>query len=598
MAAREEERRREEEMRNAAEREAAERRREEQEIAAAEAAEAARLKEAAERAAAQEKLLEEERRAAEEEADRVEREEEARARAEEERVQEEQKMVEARRAREEEASRRMEAERQATEGIEEEGTACAEAAQVASESDEIEEEVQVQLAAEEESADIEEEYRKELAATRIQAVERGRRQRRARKQALSEASAHQEAVASEVAMSPSPSAVQDAPDMPAEEVAADSAEETPGQARRRKIAARIARMPTAADVPSPAPEQPSPPAPETPQTPQTGEAGSQKKPRKLLKPLPAVTAPHNDPAVASEILTEKLGDPPDVWKIEWKDLEMKNRIGVGNFAQVYRGRLKREECAVKRFTHQSMSTKDFAAFAIEAAYLHRLRHPHICQLFGVCVEPGNLCIVTEFLPNGNLHTVLTRKRPGTTIEWRTRVQMGIDLASAVAFLHSQTPVVLHLDIKSPNLLVDEDMRLKLADFGLARAKTPEDEVAEKSTFQPGTVHWMAPELMTQGIKTEKTDVYAMGVVLWELWVMKTPYAGLKVNDIAIKVRGGARPVVPDDVEPTQADNGAFKALMEQCWHEDMTHRPSAAHVVEGLGAYLASFAPAKGYESD
>ena len=126
----------------------------------------------------------------------------------------------------------------------------------------------------------------------------------------------------------------------------------------------------------------------------------------------------------------------------------------------------------------------------------------------------------------------------------------------------------------------------------------EDEVAEKSTFQPGTVHWMAPELMTQGIKTEKTDVYAMGVVLWELWVMKTPYAGLKVNDIAIKVRGGARPVVPDDVEPTQADNGAFKALMEQCWHEDMTHRPSAAHVVEGLGAYLASFAPAKGYESD
>jgi hypothetical protein len=109
---------------------------------------------------------------------------------------------------------------------------------------------------------------------------------------------------------------------------------------------------------------------------------------------------------------------------------------------------------------------------------------------------------------------------------------------------------------------------------------------------------MAPELMSKGIKSEKTDVYAIGVVLWELWVMKTPYAGLKVNDIAIKVRGGARPVVPDNVEPTQIENELFKTLMEQCWHEDMTQRPSAARVQENLGAYIATLAPPKGYESD
>jgi hypothetical protein len=585
----------------------------EKESAAAEEALLKRVKEERtkreeeERAAAQKRLQEEETSAAEE-ADREKREGEAKA--EDERVQEEQQRAESRRVRKEEENMIIEAERRAKEEIKEEEQIRAESASVAEETSEFEEEDEVkeQVAeeesadveeeAEEESADVEEEYRNELAATKIQAVARGRRQRRERQQALLEASAREEAreeaAVSELTMSPLPAAV----DVPAEEQAAESVEETPEQARRRKIEARIARMPTAEEVPSPAREGPATPPPETPQTPQTGETASQKKPRKLLKPLPAVTAPHSDPAVASEILTELLGDPPGVWKIEWKDLEMKSRIGVGNFAQVYRGRLKREECAVKRFTHQSMSTKDFAAFATEASYLHRLRHPHICQLFGVCVEPGNLSIVTEFVPNGNLHTVLTRKSPGTTIDWRARVQMGIDLASAVAFLHSQTPAVLHLDIKSPNLLVDEDMRLKLADFGLARAKTPGDEVADKSTFQPGTVHWMAPELMTKGIKSEKTDVYAIGVVLWELWVMKTPYAGLKVNDIAIKVRGGARPVVPDIVEPTQIENELFKTLMEQCWHEDMTQRPSAARVQENLGAYIATLAPPKGYESD
>ena len=608
---------REESRKEAGRAEEEQRLKEEKERAAAEEAllkreeEERTKREEKERAAAQERLREEERRVAEE-ADRVKREKEARA--EEERVQQEQQRAEARRLRKEEENMRIEADRRAKEEMEEEERISTESARVAEETSEFEEvngegeeqvadeqSADVEEEAEEESADVEEEYRNELAATKIQAVARGRRQRRERQQALLEASAREEAreeaAVGEATMSPLLAAV-DAPDTPAEEQAAGSVEETPEQARRRKIEARIARMPTAEEVPSPAREGPATPAPETPQTPQTEETASQKKPRKLLKPLPAVTAPHSDPAVASEILTELLGDPPGVWKIEWKDLEMKSRIGVGNFAQVYRGRLKREECAVKRFTHQTMSTKDFAAFATEASYLHRLRHPHICQLFGVCVEPGNLCIVTEFVPNGNLHTVLTRKRPGATIDWRTRVQMGLDLASAVAFLHSHKPAVLHLDIKSPNLLVDEDMRLKLADFGLARTKMPGDEVADKSTFQPGTVHWMAPELMTKGIKSEKTDVYAIGVVLWELWVMKTPYAGLKVNDIAIKVRGGARPVVPDNVEPTQIENELFKTLMEQCWHEDMTQRPSAALVQENLGAYVATLAPAKGYESD
>ena len=173
----------------------------------------------------------------------------------------------------------------------------------------------------------------------------------------------------------------------------ETATETPRQARRRIVEARMARMPVpSAQTPpqSPAPVPGAEPAgagaaaalsePATPATPQSGEQAAGKKPKRLLKPLPAVSAPHNTPEVATQLMTERLGDEASVWKIEWKDLELKQRVGVGNFATVYKARHRREDCAVKCFTNQSMSSKEFAAFVNETAFLHRLRHPHICQV--------------------------------------------------------------------------------------------------------------------------------------------------------------------------------------------------------------------------
>ena len=487
-----------------------------------------------------------------------------------------------------------------------------------------------------EDAGIEAEYSQEIAATKIQAIARGRRVRRdAADRGVSAAgdaapsvlhtvpvSAGEDSIQDHVAVeeedegeaceegrSQTPpqdevlDEVDDAPAAPSERAAemldapvveegGEDAEEddmTPQERRRRIVEARVARMPMAQQAES---KDQAAQHVAADGSVGAGEGEPPKKEKRRLRPLPAVTAPHNQPAVAIEIMTEALGDGPDVWRIDSKDLTMIKKVGEGNFAQVYRAKLKREECAVKRFTHQSMSATDFHKFAHETAFLHKLRHPHICQLYGACIDPDNLCIVTEFVPNDNLHNVLTKKKirePKPVLDWRTRVQMGIDLASAVAFLHAQTPAVLHLDIKSPNLLVDQDMRLKLADFGLARWKQAADEVAEKETFQPGTVHWMAPELMMQGIKTEKTDVYAIGIVLWELWVMKTPYAGLKVNEIASKVKGqGARPTVPSEVLPSLLDNANYKDMMEECWHDKASVRPTAAEVQRRLGLLLGA----------
>ena len=121
-----------------------------------------------------------------------------------------------------------------------------------------------------------------------------------------------------------------------------------------------------------------------------------------------------------------------------------------------------------------------------------------------------------------------------------------------------------------------------ADFGLAAVKLPPQEGRRRDAFQPGTVHWMAPELIKDGTKAESTDIYALGVVLWELWAMVTPYNGQKVEEIAKFVRGGGRPTLPEKVNPARGEDGGFEAVMTLCWDEDAKKRPTAVHVGDEL----------------
>ncbi|KAJ1492104.1 kinase-like domain-containing protein [Baffinella frigidus] len=249
--------------------------------------------------------------------------------------------------------------------------------------------------------------------------------------------------------------------------------------------------------------------------------------------------------------------------------------------------------ALKKFTKEVFSVTDFDAFVSEVRHfaslrhpnvvalvgacivrhLARLRHPNVVAFVGACVEKASFCIVTELVPNGNLHAVLKRK--GAPIPWMSRIRMGMDVAEAIRFLHAQTPSVLHLDIKSPNLLVGNDLSVKLADFGLAVTDTPDNTQRSASGFQPGTVHWMAPELMIRGEKHRGVDLYALAVVLWEIWTQRTPYAGLKVKDIADKAHTEGS-TVEYDALMRQCWNPEYDVLMRECWAEDTTKRPSAA----------------------
>eukprot|EP01137_Pigoraptor_chileana_P023037 Opistho-2@88704 len=164
----------------------------------------------------------------------------------------------------------------------------------------------------------------------------------------------------------------------------------------------------------------------------------------------------------------------------------------------------------------SRSSKAEISLIHEIETMTTLRHPNIVLFMGASVQHPNVFVVTEFMENGSLMDLFTRD--DLVLDWKLRLDLALDGAKGMAYIHSSS--LLHLDLKSPNLLVDDRMRLKVADFGLATLKSVTSE--KKSAC--GTLLWMAPELMTQPpTVTEKADVYSFGIIMHEILVFAPPY---------------------------------------------------------------------------
>ncbi|KAI6691532.1 hypothetical protein NL676_028360 [Syzygium grande] len=188
-------------------------------------------------------------------------------------------------------------------------------------------------------------------------------------------------------------------------------------------------------------------------------------------------------------------------------------LGEGGFGTVYYGRLQDgREVAVKRMYENNL--KRVEQFMNEVEILTRLRHPNLVTLFGCTSRRSReLLLVYEYIPNGTMADHLFGKRSGTSpIPWRIRLNMAIESADALAYLHASD--VIHRDVKTNNILIDHSFRVKVADFGLSRL-FPND-VTHVSTAPQGTPGYVDPEYYQCYQLTDKSDVYSFGVVLCEL----------------------------------------------------------------------------------
>ncbi|KAK6917785.1 Protein kinase domain [Dillenia turbinata] len=199
------------------------------------------------------------------------------------------------------------------------------------------------------------------------------------------------------------------------------------------------------------------------------------------------------------------------------DFSMANKIGQGGFGAVYYGELRGEKAAIKKMDMQA--SKEFLA---ELKVLTHVHHLNLVRLIGYCVE-GSLFLVYEYIENGNLSQHLRAGSVGEHLPWSARVQIALDSARGLEYIHEHTvPVYTHRDIKSANILIDKNFRGKVSDFGLT--KLTEVGSGSLRTCLMGTFGYMPPEYALSllliyakyGGVSPKIDVYALGVVLYEL----------------------------------------------------------------------------------
>ncbi|XP_065869260.1 serine/threonine-protein kinase-like protein ACR4 [Euphorbia lathyris] len=193
-------------------------------------------------------------------------------------------------------------------------------------------------------------------------------------------------------------------------------------------------------------------------------------------------------------------------------------VGRGSFSCVYKGVLKNGTVvAVKKAIFSSDKQRNSKEFHTELDLLSRLNHAHLLNLLGYCEEGGERLLVYEFMAHGSLHQHLHGKKAlKEQLDWVRRVTIAVQAARGIEYLHGYAcPPVIHRDIKSSNILIDEEHNARVADFGLSLLG-PSDSSSPLAELPAGTLGYLDPEYYRLHYLTTKSDVYSFGVLLLEI----------------------------------------------------------------------------------
>ncbi|XP_062015776.1 probable LRR receptor-like serine/threonine-protein kinase At1g56130 [Rosa rugosa] len=200
-------------------------------------------------------------------------------------------------------------------------------------------------------------------------------------------------------------------------------------------------------------------------------------------------------------------------KAATNDFSPDNKLGEGGFGPVFKGTLNDGRViAVKQLSASSHQGKN--QFVTEIATISSVRHNNLVNLYGFCTEGAKRLLVYEYLENKSLDQALFGKRT-LHLDWQTRFDICLGVARGLTYLHEESGLrIVHRDVKASNILLDSNLIAKISDFGLA--KHYDDKKTHMSTRVAGTIGYLAPEYAMRGHLTEKTDVFAYGVVILEI----------------------------------------------------------------------------------
>ncbi|KAH3732426.1 protein kinase [Pelomyxa schiedti] len=244
-------------------------------------------------------------------------------------------------------------------------------------------------------------------------------------------------------------------------------------------------------------------------------------------------------------------------------------IGKGSSGVVLRGTYQGKEVAIKKYGQENLvwNPKEFRK---QIALMSVVDHPNLLTCIGACTaDPNNLYVISELLPYSVFSLVEQEPLPESE-----RIRICYEIASGMNHLHSVG--IIHRDLKSGNILLTKDFRVRIIDFDTCKFLSKSGPM----TFQIGTPVYMAPELFSHENYSEKVDVFSFAIVMWEIFSHSEPYKGDNPYTIPGAVLSGQRPPILPEFP------AAIKVLLNSCWQQNPEDRPSFSAILSSLSEII------------
>uniref|UniRef100_A0A8C2GJR2 guanylate cyclase n=1 Tax=Cyprinus carpio TaxID=7962 RepID=A0A8C2GJR2_CYPCA len=277
-----------------------------------------------------------------------------------------------------------------------------------------------------------------------------------------------------------------------------------------------------------------------------------------------------------------------LWRIAWEDIQMSNleKAMRSTGSKLTLSLVKHRDrtnyigniVAIKYINRKRMELTRKVLF--ELKHMRDVHNEHLTRFIGACIDPPNICIVTEYCPRGSLQDILENE--SITLDWMFKYSLVSDIVKGMAFLHNSV-IVSHGNLKSSNCVVDNRFVLKITDYGLSSIRTESDTEDAHSYYARKL--WMAPELLRMECfppgGTQKSDIYSFGIILQEVALRRGVFYlegdSLSPKEIVDRVALGEWPYLRPSVNP-QAHSEELGQLMQRCWAEEPSDRLEFNHI--------------------
>ncbi|KAH3743507.1 dual specificity protein kinase [Pelomyxa schiedti] len=256
------------------------------------------------------------------------------------------------------------------------------------------------------------------------------------------------------------------------------------------------------------------------------------------------------------------------------EIVLKSMIGEGQFGQVYEAVCRQKRVAVKLLPSTNFNDEQIEEVKREIQVMSKFSHPNLCMYMGVCTEfQGKIAIIME-LYNQSLDKLLFSTHQ---LSLPMRMRMALDVAQGMNWLHCNTPKLIHSDLKVGNILIADNNRCVVSDFGEAEIFR---DVKEQQNSGGGTLLYMAPEKLQSQSYTDSIDVYSFGLLLWELFTRRRAFE-MYINQPCVSFitaicERGERPQIPEGCP------NSLKRLIVACWSPNPELRPPFSTIISAL----------------